>query len=55
MLSIKAIIIILLLIAGFHLLLYGYVRRRISAVKTCAAAVQRGEDAKRNTGGDNRY
>jgi hypothetical protein len=51
----KAMIIILLLLAGFHLLLYGYVRRRIAAAKQRAEAEQSGEDAKRNTGGDNRY
>lgn len=31
----KTILIILLLLVGFHLLLYGYLRRRIEAAK-CA-------------------
>ena len=31
--SMKSIIIIALLLVGFHLLLYGYLRRRIAAAK----------------------
>ena len=31
--SVKTILIIALLFIGFHLLLYGYVRRRIAATK----------------------
>lgn len=40
--SIKTILIIALLFVGFHLLLYGYVRRRIAAAK--ARMEQDGQD-----------
>ena len=49
----KTIIIILLLLIGFHLLLYGYLRRRIAAAKARVETEQHDEDAKRNLGGDN--
>jgi hypothetical protein len=51
--GVKTIFIILLLLIGFHLMLYGYLRRRIAAAKARAMAEERGEDAKRNTRGDN--
>ncbi len=51
--TIKIFIIIALLLTGFHLLLYGYLRRRIAAAKARVETEQHGEDAKRNLGGDN--